>query len=189
MGSLAAKTGYGGANQLDVYTITGNAFLTTALFTFDRNMSESPTGIFAKKNYKLAVNSAIRNEILKTVLETTASDEEPTKVKDVYTNSDYTSKIVVGSSTIVLGGIFYYSEDADSKRQVDVFRFVWTGNTGDIEIAANESNKVNLECTGVDDAATCSVPSACFDTILVSGATTLSIPADEMGTYAFLTTP
>lgn len=187
MAELTKRTAIGGANKFEIFLISGGSFSTTPLFTFNRNIDESPSGLFERKNYVVSINAAIREGALADVLATTASEDEPEEVRDDFTNGDYTKAIVVSSSTVVLGGIFYYPEDADGMIQTDTFRFVWTGATGDIGIGNNETNKIDIEATGVQQSDAVTVPAACFDSSLISAPATKTIAADAMGTRVFET--
>jgi endonuclease YncB( thermonuclease family) len=187
MAEVTRKTSIGHSNRVEIFALTGANFSETATHTFDRITGISVTGAIKKKNIEIDIDNAEDSENLATLFATYLTSEEVEEIVDQYVNGDKTTIQQAGEGAASFGVLEYSGVNHSNKRRVKGLLAVFGPNTGDETIEAKQSKKIKIQIQAIDATQTYTIPAACYNTTLVTGATTQTIASSAVGTEAFFT--
>jgi len=187
MAEVTKKTSIGHSNRVEIFALTGATFEATATHTFDRITGISVTGAIKKKNIEIDIDNAEDSAALLTLFDSYLTSEDVEEVVDNYVNGDKTTIQQAGEGAASFGVLEYSGINHNNKRRVKGLLAVFGPNTGDETIENKQSKKVKIQIQAIDATQTYTIPAACYNTALVSGATTQTIASSAVGTETFIT--
>jgi len=185
--ALAQAAPWQGGNKVQIFALTTTGLFDTALATYNRIIDSTVTGIPAKGACKIALTNKQWETSIWEHLSSYVSDLEVTETKIKYEDGA-TETLVSGVTTSKTFGVIYYQGNIGTSRPVFVGRGVYSGATGDSKMVAENIGDFPIEITLISGLQVV-VPSAKFDTTLMTVSNPVTVTTTSVGTLISATSP
>lgn len=183
--TIVQRSPLGGGNLCEFFALATNAFGTKQTHVEDHTKSTKVTGHPTKNKVLIDLDARHADENFNTFLGTYLYPGDITLTEEIYEDAQKDSS--PGGSTTYYFGYTLYFGTVKTKRKVLYGIGMVSGNTGDYSTGDKQYEQSPVQISGVSAPATYTVSAATFNTLLVSGAATVTIASGSYGAYVFLT--